>query len=135
MSGSPASARSAGPSARSSANRPATSASAKASAWRRSRIASRWPGRDRAVSEKRASPHERPGQPRLADKTAAQVRELVTNGRAGGHLFFATDACRNTYDELRAKGVEFTEEPTERPYGIDCALRDPFGNHIRFSQP
>ena len=78
---------------------------------------------------------ERPGQPVMDDKTAAQVRDLVTKGRAGGHLFFLTDDCRKTYNELRAKGVEFTEEPTERPYGIDCGLRDPFGNHIRFSQP
>ena len=78
---------------------------------------------------------EKPGQPVMDDKTAEQVRDLVTKGRAGGHLFFLTDDCRKTYDELRAKGVEFTEEPTERPYGIDCGLRDPFGNHIRFSQP
>ncbi len=78
---------------------------------------------------------EKPGHPVMDDKTAAQVRDLVTKGRAGGHLFFTTDDCRKTYGELKAKGVEFTEEPTERPYGIDCGLRDPFGNHIRFSQP
>ena len=78
---------------------------------------------------------ERPGQPVMDEKTAAQVRDLVTKGRAGGHLFFTTDDCRGTYEELRARGVEFSEEPTERPYGIDCGLRDPFGNHIRFSQP
>lgn len=60
----------------------------------------------------------------------------ATFGATGGHLFFTTDDCRKTtYNELKAKGVEFTEEPTERPYGIDCGLRDPFGNHIRFSQP
>ena len=78
---------------------------------------------------------EKPGMPVMDDKTAAQVRDLVTKGRAGGHLFFVTDDCRKTYEELKAKGVEFTEEPTERPYGIDCGLRDPFGNHIRFSEP
>ncbi len=78
---------------------------------------------------------ERPGPPALDTKTAEQVRELVTKGATGGHLFFTTSDCRKTYNELRAKGVEFTEEPTERPYGIDCGLRDPFGNHIRFSQP
>jgi len=77
---------------------------------------------------------ERPGQPSMDDKTAAQVRDLLTKGATGGHLFFVTDDCRKTYNELKAKGVEFTEEPTERPYGIDCGLRDPFGNHIRFSQ-
>jgi catechol 2,3-dioxygenase-like lactoylglutathione lyase family enzyme len=77
---------------------------------------------------------EKPGAPALDAKTAEQVRELVTKGATGGHLFFTTNDCRQTYNELRAKGVEFTEEPTERPYGIDCGLRDPFGNHIRFSQ-
>jgi catechol 2,3-dioxygenase-like lactoylglutathione lyase family enzyme len=78
---------------------------------------------------------ERPGQPVMDDKAAAQVRDLVTKGRGGGHLFFITDDCRKTYAELKAKGVEFYDEPTERPYGIDAGLRDPFGNHIRFSQP
>jgi hypothetical protein len=34
-----------------------------------------------------------------------------------------------------AKGVEFTQEPVERDYGIDMGLRDPFGNHIRIVQP
>ena len=37
--------------------------------------------------------------------------------------------------ELSAAGVQFTQEPTERFYGTDCALRDPFGNPIRFTQP
>ncbi len=78
---------------------------------------------------------ETPGPPGMDPKTAEQVRELVTKGATGGHLFFTTTDCRKSYNELRAKGVEFTEEPSERPYGIDCGLRDPFGNHIRFSQP
>ncbi|MGC0415107.1 catechol 2,3-dioxygenase-like lactoylglutathione lyase family enzyme [Embleya sp. AB8] len=78
---------------------------------------------------------ERPGAPALSEETAAQVRELVTKGAMGGWLIFNTDDCRKTYEELRAKGVEFTEEPTERPYGTDCGLRDPFGNNIRFTQP
>ena len=87
------------------------------------------PGEDREILL------EKPGQPAMDDKTAAQVRDLLTKGATGGHLFFTTDDCRGTYDELRKKGVEFSEEPSERPYGIDCGLRDPFGNHIRFSQP
>ena len=78
---------------------------------------------------------EKPGAPALDVKTAEQVREMVSKGATGGHLFFTMTDCRKTYNELRAKGVEFTEEPTERPYGLDCGLRDPFGNHIRFSQP
>lgn len=78
---------------------------------------------------------EKPGAPAMDDASAAQVRDLLTKGRTGGHLFFTTDDCRKTYAELKAKGVEFYDEPTERPYGIDAGLRDPFGNHIRFSQP
>ena len=77
---------------------------------------------------------EQPGPPSMDEKSAAVVREQLTKGQTGGHLFFTTDDCRKTYDELVAKCVEFTEAPTERPYGIDCGLRDPFGNHIRFSQ-
>ncbi|NUU20442.1 MAG: VOC family protein [Streptomycetaceae bacterium] len=78
---------------------------------------------------------EKPGPPALSEETAAQVRELLSKGATGGSLIFSTADCRKTYEELRARGVEFTEEPTERPYGIDCALRDPFGNSIRFTEP
>ncbi|HLH64250.1 MAG TPA: VOC family protein [Solirubrobacteraceae bacterium] len=75
-----------------------------------------------------------PGPPAHDAATAQQIRELVAKG-AGGGLIFETDDCRGTYEKLRATGVEFTQEPTERFYGIDCALRDPFGNPIRFTQP
>jgi len=78
---------------------------------------------------------EVPGPPSMSEETAAQVRDLVTKGAMGMVGVFTTDDCRRTYEELRAKGVEFTEEPTEQPYGIDCALRDPFGNHIRITEP
>jgi catechol 2,3-dioxygenase-like lactoylglutathione lyase family enzyme len=76
-----------------------------------------------------------PGPPAYDDATAQQVRELVAKGAAGGGLIFETQDCRGTYEQLRAAGVEFTQEPVERFYGIDCALRDPFGNPIRFTQP
>jgi catechol 2,3-dioxygenase-like lactoylglutathione lyase family enzyme len=78
---------------------------------------------------------ELPGPPAHDDATDAQVRELVTKGATGFSLGLRTDDCRRTYEELKAKGVEFTEEPTERFYGIDCGLRDPFGNHMRLVQP
>jgi len=77
---------------------------------------------------------EVPGPPALDPATAEQVADLVGKG-ALGLLILATDDCRATYEELRAKGVEFTDEPAERGYGIDCALRDPFGNQIRIGQP
>ena len=78
---------------------------------------------------------EKPGPPAHDDATAEQVRELVTKGAAGFALGLRTDDLRKTYEELKAKGVEFTDEPTERFYGIDCGLRDPFGNNIRIVQP
>jgi catechol 2,3-dioxygenase-like lactoylglutathione lyase family enzyme len=78
---------------------------------------------------------ERPGPPAMSEETARQVRDLVTKGATGGWLILTTDDCRKTYETLLARGVEFTEEPTERDYGIDCGLRDPFGNRLRFTQP
>jgi catechol 2,3-dioxygenase-like lactoylglutathione lyase family enzyme len=77
---------------------------------------------------------EKPGPPAIDPTTAERVRELLTSGRAGGHLFFTTADVRATYDELTAKGVEITQEPAEQAYGIDFGLRDPFGNHIRVAQ-
>jgi catechol 2,3-dioxygenase-like lactoylglutathione lyase family enzyme len=74
-----------------------------------------------------------PGPPVLDDDTREQLKELVAKGAAGG-LFFSTEDCRATYEELRSRGVEFTEEPTERPYGIDAGFRDPSGNHARLVQ-
>lgn len=78
---------------------------------------------------------EKPGPPAMDEATTAQVRKLVTKGATGLAIGLTTDDCRKTYETLRARGVEFTEEPTEHFYGIDCALRDPFGNHIRIVQP
>jgi catechol 2,3-dioxygenase-like lactoylglutathione lyase family enzyme len=78
---------------------------------------------------------ERPGPPAMDDGTAEQVRELVTKGATAGWVGFTTDDIRKTYEQLLANGVEFTEEPTERSYGIDCGMRDPFGNALRISQP
>ncbi|MDX6739067.1 VOC family protein [Actinocorallia sp. A-T 12471] len=77
---------------------------------------------------------EKPGPPAMSEETAAQVRDLLTKGAMGGWLILTTDDCRKTYETLLARGVEFTEEPTERPYGIDCGLRDPFGNRVRLGQ-
>ncbi len=76
----------------------------------------------------------RPGPPLHDEGTAAEVRELVAKGGAGGGVIFETEDCVGTYERLRARGVEFTQEPTERFYGTDCALRDPFGNPLRFTE-
>jgi catechol 2,3-dioxygenase-like lactoylglutathione lyase family enzyme len=74
-----------------------------------------------------------PGPPVFDDETRKQVESVVAKGAAGG-LFFATDDCRATYEQLKSRGVEFSEEPAERPYGIDAAFRDPSGNNVRLVQ-
>ncbi len=77
---------------------------------------------------------EKPGPPAMDEATAEQVRDLVTKGATGFSAGFTTDDCQKTYETLLARGVEFTQEPTEHFYGIDVGLRDPFGNHIRIVQ-
>src|SRR5688572_8037431 len=78
---------------------------------------------------------EKPGPPAHDEATAEQIRELVTKGALGMAGIIAVDDVHATYEDLVAKGVEFTEEPTERFYGTDCGLRDPFGNPIRIGTP
>jgi catechol 2,3-dioxygenase-like lactoylglutathione lyase family enzyme len=78
---------------------------------------------------------EVPGGPGHDSETADQIRDLLSKGALGLTIGLTTDDCQATYEALKAKGVEFTEEPTERAYGIDCGLRDPFGNRIRITQP
>ncbi|QJU54885.1 VOC family protein [Herbiconiux sp. KACC 21604] len=77
---------------------------------------------------------EKPGPPAMDPATAEQVRELVSKGAMGGWLCIATDDAHAAYADLKAKGVDITDEPTERPYGIDFGIRDPFGNAIRIGQ-
>jgi predicted enzyme related to lactoylglutathione lyase len=74
-----------------------------------------------------------PGPPVMDAQTAQQVRDLMAKGFAGT-IFLATDNCHAAYEVLKSQGVEFVEEPEERPYGIDSAFRDPSGNYIRLTQ-
>ena len=74
-----------------------------------------------------------PGPPVMDPATAEQVRTLMAKGFAGT-IFLTTDDARASYEELKGRGVEFTEEPEERPYGIDAGFRDPSGNSFRLSQ-
>ncbi|HEX2293357.1 MAG TPA: VOC family protein [Gaiellaceae bacterium] len=75
-----------------------------------------------------------PGPPVFDDETSAQLKELVAKGAAGSGLFFQADDVRSTYEDLRDRGVEFTQEPTEQQYGLDAGLRDPSGNNMRVMQ-
>jgi predicted enzyme related to lactoylglutathione lyase len=71
-----------------------------------------------------------PGPPVFEAETQAQIKALVAKGVAGG-LFFATDDCQGSFEELRKRGVEFSQEPTQQPYGIDAGFRDSSGNQMR----
>ena len=74
-----------------------------------------------------------PGSPVMDDESREQVSELMAKGFAGT-VFLTTDDCQASYEELKARGVEFTEAPEERPYGIDSGFRDPSGNSFRLTQ-
>ena len=74
-----------------------------------------------------------PGPPVFDEETRKQIQTLMAKGAATG-LFFSTDDCQATFEELKGRGVEFTQEPTEQPYGIDAGFRDPSGNHYRMAQ-
>jgi uncharacterized glyoxalase superfamily protein PhnB len=74
-----------------------------------------------------------PGAPLMDAETGEQVRNLMGKGFAGT-VFLTTDDCQASYEELKGRGVEFTEAPEERPYGIDCGFRDPSGNSLRLTE-
>jgi len=74
-----------------------------------------------------------PGPPVMDERTAEQVRELMGKGFAGT-VFLTTDDAQASYEELKGRGVEFTDALEERPYGIDAGFRDPSGNSVRLTQ-
>jgi len=74
-----------------------------------------------------------PGPPVFDAETAEQIRTLTAKGGAGT-VFLVTDDCQADYEQMRSRGVEFTETPEERPYGIDAGFRDPSGNNVRLTQ-
>src|SRR5882672_5269557 len=74
-----------------------------------------------------------PGHPVIDAASKKQIEDLMAKGFAGT-VFLTTEDCRASYEELRSRGVEFTEAPEDRPYGIDVGFRDPSGNSIRLTQ-
>jgi catechol 2,3-dioxygenase-like lactoylglutathione lyase family enzyme len=75
----------------------------------------------------------RPGPPAVDQETAEQVLALVAKGAMGGGILRAED-CRATCRELEARGLELTQQPVERFYGVDASFRDPSGNIWRVVQ-
>jgi catechol 2,3-dioxygenase-like lactoylglutathione lyase family enzyme len=74
-----------------------------------------------------------PGPPMFEPETSNMLRELMSRGVLGS-VMLATDDIYADVEALKARGVEFAEEPEERPYGIDSAVRDPSGNLLRLTQ-
>jgi predicted enzyme related to lactoylglutathione lyase len=76
---------------------------------------------------------EVPGPPVFEEDTRQKVLDVMAKGAAAG-LFLNTDDCHAAYEELKSRGVEFSEEPSQRPYGIDAGFHDPSGNAFRLVQ-
>ena len=74
-----------------------------------------------------------PGPPVFEPETTEQIKTLMAKG-AAGTVFLTTEDCRADYEEFKSRGVEFTEEPFDAPYGIDAGFRDPSGNALRLTQ-
>jgi predicted enzyme related to lactoylglutathione lyase len=74
-----------------------------------------------------------PGEPVMDGSTREQVADLMGKGFAGT-VFLTTDDIHADYEALKGRGVEFVDQPEERPYGIDSSFRDPSGNHFRLTQ-
>ena len=74
-----------------------------------------------------------PPAPVMDNATADQVRDLMAKGYAGT-LFLTTEDIHRDVAALKARGVEFVDEPEQRPYGIDAGFHDPSGNHLRLAQ-
>jgi catechol 2,3-dioxygenase-like lactoylglutathione lyase family enzyme len=71
--------------------------------------------------------------PMIDEARAEQVRELIRQGTFGAGVFETAD-CRQAYEELKGKGVEFTTEPTEQFYGIEALMKDDSGNWFSLTE-
>ena len=69
-----------------------------------------------------------PGPP-LDEESTAAIKRMMAKGTMHG-FGIATDDCRKTFAELTAKGVEYIQEPADRPYGVEAVLRDNSGNWL-----
>lgn len=74
----------------------------------------------------------KPG-PLMNAETAEQVNDLIKKGALGAGVF-ATSDCQKTYEELKARGVEFMAPPTQRPYGVEALFKDNSGNWFSLTQ-
>lgn len=75
----------------------------------------------------------KPGPPTIDEGTAQSVREVLAKG-AMPPLVLEVDDCRAAYERMKARGVEFTQEPIERFGTVDAGFRDPSGNGWKMVQ-
>jgi catechol 2,3-dioxygenase-like lactoylglutathione lyase family enzyme len=66
-------------------------------------------------------------------ESAKQMRELVKNGTFGFCVFECNDIYA-TYEEMKAKGIEFSKPPTKEFYGIEALFKDDSGNWFSLGQ-
>lgn len=74
-----------------------------------------------------------PQPPMVSAELSHGIADLTAKGGTGT-VFLETDDCRKAYAELSARGVDFTQAPTDQPYGVDAGFRDPSGNNVRLTQ-
>jgi catechol 2,3-dioxygenase-like lactoylglutathione lyase family enzyme len=74
------------------------------------------------------------GDSRMSEEAVAQMRSLLQSGVMGPGVF-QTEDCRATYEELKARGVEFLSPPQEQFYGIEATFQDNSGNFFSLTQP
>lgn len=74
-----------------------------------------------------------PQPPMFSEEDAQTLLGLVAKGVMGAGVFETND-IRSAYEELKAKGVTFLQEPVERPYGIEALFRDDSGNWFSLNQ-
>jgi len=72
--------------------------------------------------------------PKLEQKDVETISDLMKKGAFGAGVFTTAD-CRKTYEELKAKGVEFLSPPKDQFYGVEAVFKDPFGNWFSMTQP
>jgi catechol 2,3-dioxygenase-like lactoylglutathione lyase family enzyme len=75
-----------------------------------------------------------PHRQKITPQDVETIRELMKKGAFGAGVFQTSD-CRKTYEEMKAKGVEFLSPPKEQFYGVEAVFKDPFGNWFSMTQP
>jgi hypothetical protein len=72
--------------------------------------------------------------PNMQPGVAKTIRGLLTQSKINGGVLQTSD-CRKTYEELKAKGVEFRSPPKEQFFGIEAIMKDDSGNWFSMTEP